>query len=66
MDNMEEFENDPDWLRAKAELERKDPHYWTKRAIKEIEVHLRYSMSAFKLIGFIIIVLLALILWRIW
>ena len=66
MDDMKEFENDPDWPRAKMEAERKDPNYWLKRTIEEVEVHLRYGIPALKFIGWIIIILLGLILWRIW
>jgi hypothetical protein len=58
--------DDPDWLRAKQEAERKDPLYWTKRNIEEIEVHLRYGIPGLKLVGWIIVALLALILWRVW
>lgn len=58
--------DDPDWLRAKGEAERNNPLYWTKRAIEEIEIHLRYGIPALKIIGWAIVALLALILWRIW
>jgi hypothetical protein len=66
MDDMKEFEDDPDWLRSKAEAERKDPNYWPKRNIEEIETQLRYSLPIFKFIGWAIVVLLALILYRLW
>ena len=59
-------DDDPDWLRAKAEAERKDPWYWPKRNLEEVEVHLRNGIGSLKLIGWIIIVLLGLILWRLW
>jgi hypothetical protein len=58
-----ELENDPDWLRAKAEAKRKDQH---KLNVESIETNIRYSLPTFKFIGFLIVVLLALILWRIW
>jgi len=67
MDDVDkELEKDPDWLRAKHEAERNDPNYWLKRTIEEIEIHLRYSLPTIKFLGFGIMVLLALILWRIW
>jgi len=58
--------DDPDELRAKIEAERNDPNYGMKLAIDETEIHLRYGIPAIKLIGWIIVVLLSLILWRIW
>ena len=61
-----ELEKDPDWIRAQMEAERKDPNYWPKRNLEAIETHLRYSLPTFKVFGFLIVVLLSLILWRIW
>ena len=66
MNDMKEFEDDPDWLRAKHEAERNDPNYHTKRAIAEIETQLHYGLPTFKFLGWVIVILLALILWRIW
>lgn len=63
---MTDENNDPDWLRAKQEAERNHPLYWAKRNIEEIEVHLRYGLPALKLVGWVIVVLLGLILWRLW
>ncbi|MBI3526531.1 MAG: hypothetical protein HY067_01020 [Betaproteobacteria bacterium] len=58
--------DDPDELRAKIEAEREHPMYAMKLAIEETEVHLRHGIPAVKLIGWVVVVLLALILWRIW
>lgn len=66
MDDMKEFEDDPDWLRAKEEAERKDPNYWPKRNIEAIEIHLRYGLQTLKLLGFLVVALLSAILWRLW
>lgn len=57
--------DDPDELRYEQAISRKDPSA-AIAAIEEIEVHLRYGISGIKFLGWIIIVLLALILWRIW
>ena len=62
----DDLEHDPDWLRAKMEAEQKDPNYWLRRTIEEIEVHLRYGLPNLKVIGWVIVVLLSLILWRVW
>ena len=63
---MEEFEDDPDWLRIKEESERKDPNYWAKKNVESIEVTLRYGLPGLKLVLWVIAILLALILWRVW
>jgi hypothetical protein len=57
---------DPDELRAKIEAERNDPMYGMKVAIEETEIHLRYGIPVLKLIGWVIVVLLSLVVWRIW
>jgi hypothetical protein len=57
--------DDPDELRYEQEVRRKDPAV-AIAAIEEIEVHLRYGIQSIKLLGWIIIVLLTIILWRIW
>jgi len=57
--------DDPDELRYEQSISRKDPAV-AIAAIEEIEVHLRYGIPSIKLLGWIIIILLALILWRIW
>ena len=57
--------DDPDELRYKQAIGRKDPAV-AIAAIEEIEVHLRYGIPSIKFLGWIIIVLLTLILWRIW
>ena len=57
--------DDPDELRYEQEVRRKDPAV-AIAAIEEIEVHLRYGIQSIKLLGWIIIVLLIIILWRIW
>lgn len=56
---------DPDELRYQMEVEKRDPAV-AIAAIEEIEVHLRYGIAALKLAAWIIVVLLALILWRVW
>ncbi len=57
--------DDPDELRYEHEVRRKDPAV-AIAAIEEIEVHLRYGLPILKFLGWAIVVLLALILWRIW
>ena len=63
---MREFEDDPDWLRAKAEAKRNDPNYEVKLNIESIEKELRYGLPGLKFILWVIAILLALILWRVW
>lgn len=46
-------------------IRKKDPAVLIA-AIEEIEVHLRYGIPSLKLLGWIIVVLLTLILWRLW
>lgn len=61
--------DDPDELRYEIEVEKKDPIRQIaamRETIDEIEIHLRYSLPRLKLIGWIIVILLGLILWRIW
>jgi hypothetical protein len=57
--------DDPDELMYEQAIRKKDPAVATA-AIEEIEVHLRYGIQSLKLLGWIIVVLLALILWRLW
>ncbi len=57
--------DDPDELRYEQAISQKDPAI-AIAAIEEIEVHLRYGIPSIKLLGWIIIVLISLILWRIW
>lgn len=57
--------DDPDELRYEQAIREKDPSV-AIAAIEEIEVHLRYGIPAIKLAGRVIIILLALILWRVW
>ncbi len=57
--------DDPDELRYEQAIHRNDPAV-SMAAIEEIEVHLRYGIPSIKFLGWVIIVLLALILWRIW
>ena len=57
--------DDPDELRYEQTIARKDPAV-AIAAIEEIEVHLRYGISSIKFLGWIIIALLTVILWRIW
>lgn len=57
--------DDPDELMYEQAIRKKDPAV-AIAAIEEIEVHLRYGIAAIKLLGWVIIILLALILWRVW
>lgn len=57
--------DDPDELKYEQAIHQKDPSV-AIAAIEEIEIHLRYGIQSLKLLGWIVIVLLALILWRIW
>lgn len=57
--------DDPDELRFEQAISRNDPA-GAIAAIEEIEVHLRYGIQSIKLLGWIVIALLTLILWRIW
>lgn len=57
--------DDPDELMYEQAIRKKDPAV-AIAAIEEIEVHLRYGIPAIKLLGWVIIILLALILWRVW
>lgn len=57
--------DDPDECRYEQAIHRKDPEV-AIAAIEEIEVHLRCGIPRIKFLGWIVIVLLTLILWRIW
>lgn len=57
--------DDPDELRYEQAIQKRDPAV-AIAAIEEIEVHLRYGIPSIKFLGWVIIVLLTLILWRIW
>lgn len=57
--------DDPDELRAELEAQRRDPAI-AIAAIEEIEVVLHYGMPTLKFLGWAIVILLGLILWRIW
>ena len=57
--------DDPDELKYQQATSRRDPVV-AIAAIEEIEVHLRYGLARIKLLGWIVVVLLILILWRIW
>lgn len=57
--------DDPDEIRYLQSIRAKDPAT-AIAAIEEIEVHLHYGIASLKFIGWIIIVLLGFILWRIW
>jgi len=61
--------DDPDELRYEIEAEKKDPIRQVaaiRDAIDEIEIHLRYGIRSLKTIGWIVVILLGLILWRSW
>ena len=60
---------DPDELKYEMEAEKKDPIQQIaamRSALDEVEIHLRYGITSLKLLGWIIVMLLALILWRVW
>lgn len=57
--------DDPDELRYQLEADKRDPAAAID-AVQEIEVHLRYGFARLNLIGWIIVALLAMILWRVW
>ena len=57
--------DDPDELRYEQAVAQKDPVV-AIAAIEEIEVHLRYGIQSLKFLGWTIVALLALILWRVW
>ena len=61
--------DDPDELRYETESEKKDSLRQIaaiRESVDEIEIHLRYGLPFIKLISWIIAMLLALILWRLW
>lgn len=61
--------DDADELRYEIETEKKDPFRQIaamREAIDEIEIHLRYGIGSLKIIGWIVAILLAIILWRSW
>ena len=57
--------NDPDEFKYEQAVRLKDTAT-AIAAVEEIEVHLRYGISSLKLIGWVLVVLLACILWRVW
>ena len=57
--------DDPDELRYELSIRQRDPEV-AIAAVEEIEVHLRYGIPSIKFLGWVIIILLMLILWRIW
>lgn len=54
--------DDPDEIRAEMEARHNRPPDY----LEAIDWHLRYSLPTFKFLGWAIVVLLALILWRVW
>ena len=57
--------DDPDELRYEQSINEKDPAS-RYRLLNEIEIHLRYGIPSIKFLGWVIVVLLSLILWRLW
>ena len=57
--------DDPDELKYEQAIRQKDPAT-AIAAVEEIEFHLRYGIGSLKFLGWLIVVLLALILWRVW
>lgn len=62
----EQDQDDPDALRAQFAAERNHPLYWAKVTLEEIQVQMTYGMASLKLIGWLVVLLLGLILWRLW
>ena len=61
--------DDPDELRYEIESEKKDPVRQMaamRDTVDEIEIHLRHGLPSIKLVGWVIVILLGLILWRVW
>lgn len=61
--------DDPDEHRYEIEAGKKDPTRQIaamRESIDEIEIHLRYGLPRLKFIGWIIVILLGIILWRSW
>ncbi|MDA9913490.1 hypothetical protein N9D56_01105 [Methylophilaceae bacterium] len=65
-DNYDDIENDPDYIRAKYEAEKKHWSYPFRIAIEEIQVQISYGIPALKLIGWIIIALLLAIVYKLY
>ncbi len=57
--------DDPDEVRYVQEVAKRDPSTAIE-AVEAIEDHLRYGIPALKRIGWAIVILLALVLWRLW
>ena len=57
--------DDPVEVMMAQEISKRDPAR-AIMSIEEIEIHLRYGIPTLKLIGYVVVVLLALILWRVW
>lgn len=64
MGDYDDFENDPDYLRAKQEAEKSHPNYEFKVLLNEIEIHLRYGIPSLKFIGWVIVVLLLVLIYK--
>ena len=61
--------DDPDELRYELEVNKKDTVSQIaemRDVLNEIEIQLRYGLPRLKLIGWLVVVLLACILWRVW
>jgi hypothetical protein len=57
--------DDPDATKYERAIEKKDPRYQAE-LLDEIEIHLRYGIPSIKFIGWVIVVLLVLILYKVW
>lgn len=57
--------DDPDETRYENKIQKKDPRYQSE-LLDEIEIHLRYGIPSIKLIGWIIVILLAVIVYKVW
>lgn len=62
MGDYDDFESDPDYLRAKQGAEKSHPNYEFKVLLNEIEIHLRYGIPSLKFIGWVIVVLLLVLI----
>ena len=57
--------DDPDELEMEHEIQRKDP-LRVPDALDRIDSRLQYGIPELKFIGWVIVALLAMILWRVW
>ena len=66
MEDWNDIEGDPDYIRAKQEAERNHPNYEFKLLLEEIEIHLRYGIPTIKFIGWLIVALLIAVVYKLY